>query len=701
MLRFPAVLPAALLALLATAGPAGGSAEHAGVREALGELSAGSAAGRARAERWLGVHLGGSDGPLVVEAAQGADAEVRGRLVRVLSSDPRHLGLAAALAVEPGREARTVGEAALAELVLAWEPALAGPAITGSELDESLGEVADDVPLERLRLRLDAPLEGAAGRLDRLVGLAPLVVDDELDGAHELVWTDRAQRIVPGPAAEGTAVELLPWLARVRGLGLEGHGAGEEGGVLFHRLCPRRRAGRETGVEVLTSWCAALAGDESAERRGRAAVALGASGWPAATRWLEERWLAHSDGAALLGLLAAAGRGRMTGSLVSEAQVRTLVDRATAPLEAGAPADEDVRLAQLALHALRAASPLGPDGGDLSEVILEGWERAGDAALWWRLAAVEGQASGSPAVCSAVEEVLAREDLPPALTRVALGALGALPGVERGARVGAPEALAGSVRGPEDLARVADALARAGAVPPEAWAEPGAERGVRLEGSGALLPLAWWFRAGETGPAAAHLVALDGPDDAAGVEALLVVADLLRTAAWRGEGGRADAVLARARPAAGETADRLALLAGRGAALDAAAREAVLAGTEGRLGALCLGAAGALEEGGPGARDELVRRLAEALREDDEGAVTDLLAGATRCAQDLLERRLDVVAVGLVGKLNDVLEAAAERSAAMGVTVRIPWPPEPRMPVRDLDAEDRGLDRALGELAGR
>src|SRR5262245_53945147 len=107
------MLAAVVLALCASL-PALGSPDE--FREHLAQLSSPRADERAAAERWLEAHLVLERYPELAETALAGDAEVRGRLVRVLAADTRHLGLALELCAEKdsglaalGREAVRVG----------------------------------------------------------------------------------------------------------------------------------------------------------------------------------------------------------------------------------------------------------------------------------------------------------------------------------------------------------------------------------------------------------------------------------------------------------------------------------------------------------------------------------------------------------------------------------------------------------------
>src|SRR5262245_15844091 len=110
------VIPQLLAALLVFARMAPGAPDE--FTEQLARLGAARADERAAAERWLEAHLVIERYPELAGAARAGDAEVRARLARVLSSDPRHLGLALALSAEKdaglaalGREAVRAGVA--------------------------------------------------------------------------------------------------------------------------------------------------------------------------------------------------------------------------------------------------------------------------------------------------------------------------------------------------------------------------------------------------------------------------------------------------------------------------------------------------------------------------------------------------------------------------------------------------------------
>src|SRR6185503_11636124 len=109
------------LLLLARAGPDE-------FTDQLARLGAPRSAERAAAERWLQAHLVFERYPELAAAALAGDAEVRGRIVRVLGSDARHLALALALGAEKDATLGALGREAVRAAVVHADPRLAEPA---------------------------------------------------------------------------------------------------------------------------------------------------------------------------------------------------------------------------------------------------------------------------------------------------------------------------------------------------------------------------------------------------------------------------------------------------------------------------------------------------------------------------------------------------------------------------------------------
>jgi hypothetical protein len=697
-------LGSVLLALALGLGPgvAGASAGQAAGSEGdvalwIERLGDPSGAVRGEAERALLPLLERRHGPLVAAALQAGDAERRARLEGVLGGHPRLLGLAVDLARGSDRAAES-GRAALFAQVAHWRPGLDRRPLAGRELEARLAELELDRPERRWLAPESLDPRAAFDLLGRRAGPSvALVVDPELARAARL----------PGTRGAGAAAREGPWevlaidLARRHGLALDAAEAaperpGEPGDLVWVRLVRPAFAGRSSPAAQLVDWLlAAEAPTEGADPFTRqialaAARAVAATGWPAALDHFARRWRADpGDRAALAGLLVAAARGRVPDGLARPEGVRALLKLADGALAGG-----DLAQAQALQDALAGMPARSAAGEDLLEVLLEGFETAGERGRRLRLAAaeglgawnerlvavldrlLEGTAAGAP-----VERALLRQAL---ATRAAAGPLAA-----RRARVqAAPEALLRLEPGDEPALERARRLGRARLAPPEAWrAGPPAD----LDLAGRVLLVDGWLAGGDRAAAARHLGLLaeayasrgGGPEVVrAALEPLL---DDWRAA---GRADEIDALLAGARGEAGGgvVLDRLALALGR---LDAERRALWTALVEQGAGPVDPMLLADLAGGAsPQAREQLLAGLRRALGVGGEpGPWADALA---RAHGRLIAAGRDREAAELRWAALVAARGAAARPLGAAI-LSMAWPHGVRREARSLLDEERPL----------
>ena len=391
--------------------------------ERLADLSARSARVRAAAEVWLGSNARAEDFPRLLELAREGDPEVHGRLARALAREDRHLELAVSFARQAPPELARIGTTALHESALRWCDELAAAPRVGADLARILEDLAKRDAAAPVCLDLSASLETNLALLRELGDLpVALVADPTLLVRPSM--PDAPERLACAPWDR-----MLALLAREHGLALQGFGLGtlETPGARDERWvrfapAPVRTATRPVhGVELLAAWCERLARDEfpdpSSGRRIAAARSLASSGWPAALRWLESMWERERDEAAWEGLVLAAARGRVAPSLARPANVREIVRRADALLNAAAatpdsgsssgpgdpprpaPPSESARLEQAfaLIDALAAVGCSGTAGEDLMAILLESPLELSARSRWWRLAVLERAVCHAPA----------------------------------------------------------------------------------------------------------------------------------------------------------------------------------------------------------------------------------------------------------------------------------------------------------------
>lgn len=419
-------VPILLLAVVAGAGPSIRPADHPveapvekpaekpaeDVDAQLARLESPLGRERLDAQRWLGVHLAVEDLPRVAEAIRAGDAEVRRRLAQAMGSEDRHLGLAALVATDHDREVAAVGRRAVGELVAAWSSSARDAPLRRRRLPDSWSE---DFPrVFSVELGAD-PLHEVVDRLDRLgSGPAPVVLDPSLDprvaprGDTEDAGARERRRV------EGTWSNAVEELARRRRVSFEvlGHREDHEDDSArarpWVRVCIRGDEDTGDSARHVVDWCVGVLREYDPHGNAACARALGSLGWPAALAWLERRWLADDDPAALEGLLVAAERGRVVPALARPDAVR----RVLAGLDARAARDPVAARghAERCARGLGAVGPLGVRGTALAPSVLAGFAEAGSLGRWARLVALELQGRRDADAEAACRELLGRTD---------------------------------------------------------------------------------------------------------------------------------------------------------------------------------------------------------------------------------------------------------------------------------------------------
>jgi hypothetical protein len=359
------------------------------VRAALQRLEASQWVLRDQAERELASSLEPEDLGAVAERAAAGAVELRSRLENALASDGRHLELCVLLAADGQAQARELGERSFARQVTSWCGHSELAPRTASALLAELDRIAPQVYSARLGAR---PFAEECERLMRLAGTelrlelqsAPLGL--ALDPAWELErgWGGAA---ASGPSRTGTFAQLLAESARQERARLVAYGV--ESYAPWIAAVPEgteRGPGPSDGRALLLDWCRRLADSAEPEpQRSAAARALAGTGWPVALAWLERRWLARDDGAALDGLLLAAGRGRVVPSLTGREGFQRALRRSERSLAEG-----DLARARRAAAGLgRVPSAVGRFGSP-DEWLLADWESSDVRGREWRLAIVVG-----------------------------------------------------------------------------------------------------------------------------------------------------------------------------------------------------------------------------------------------------------------------------------------------------------------------
>jgi hypothetical protein len=691
-----------VLALFACAAPS--ADEDVALR--LAELTSPVAADRARAERWLAAHLAPGDLDAVARAASEAGAEARRRLALAVGAEDRLLALAAGLAVRPDPGPAEVGRDAVREIALAWSPDLDAVPLSGDELALALQRSVSGRGLALVRVDLAAPLADVLDLLRRS-GEVPLnlIVDPRI---ADRTRGRAAAEDVPYVAAWS---QLLPVLAGVHGLALEGVGLDADGEmpggafVVFRapppgapRL-PAARAlpsgaplGAESGLARLERWVHEVAAPADASAApgavpaGGAAIhqavrrtrmeALLATGWPAAWTWIGAL---HDAGDTTAGeaLLTGAAAGVWPAAWGAARDVDALLARLRT-LQAEGFEPEAGRVAR----ALAAAPARLADGTAVPALLGAAWDGAGAAERRQLLVTLEGVAApGDPAQVPAWEErmraLLADAAASPALVRQALRAWCAVL-VPAGAAPPEVAALRGALGvgagwSAAERREVASLLARSGARPPEAFdalppltgaASANDPAGASAAVGARAIAIAWLAAVGEVERAGA--LAAEAAADGGAVAPL---GDLFGHMARRGDAATARAVLAAARATPGgevgpgeraeidrkvgeylrdERIDQIALLARLLEPERAADLGAAIASAEPAALALLGAAAGVPAEAGDAPRARLLAGRERTLATNPRPEeLVDVLRAVERALADLLRAGADAAASGL------------------------------------------------------
>ncbi len=644
-------------------------------------LAAPRAEERAEAQRWLSAHLSAEAFPLVAAAFAGGEAEVRERLIEALASDDRHLELAALAATDTRDAVRTGGRAAIEELVARWNPATLGlPAAARVLPDEWLEEGT-----RPLALTLGA--RSLADHLDQLVrlggGPATIVLDPSLDPA---VFARLPDERVARSRSIGTWAKELQAIAAAWRVSFEVHGrradaprGSADDDLAWVLVCKRGSEGDTRGAAHIVAWCEGVLRELDPRGNAACARALGALGWPAGLQWLERRWSARADAAALEGLLVAASRGWVVPGLADPSALRSLLadlDRRLAVAEPGSFAR-----AERTAAALYALGPSTSAGESVAEILLEGWEALGPASRWVRLVGLEGTRGRTDRGRDDCVALLASA-ASPALRAQALRSLAALSG-PRGTVPAIPDAM-GLLAWARDRGRL-DAVIRSLTdlhAPYSAGAAAAGASSTELS----LACLDWAAHAGKLEAALSHAERLLGDETA-----LDLTGQRLRDWVELGEEDIAENLRAAIRAAAPGrfepgSVERLSLRAGRFEAAAAAGALERLAGlpqpsaADARdLGELC-----AHPDLGWKAREALLAWIRPDVPADVLGA------GLARGLQALRRARADFEAEALERRARELSVRSshplAETLLAAG------WPPLPPTEPEDLDVQDHTLE---------
>lgn len=462
------------------------------LRTALAGLEGPTAQERRAAERWLAIHLERSDFSEVAEAVSVGGAEVVLRLGSALSSDARHLGLAALCASDYDDDLREVGERAIRGLVRQWLTS-----VEPLSFERFLEEV-DGADLLGLRSSMRCsvaiaagPLAVQVGRLDRaLADRAQAVADAVIGVAIDPVISAGEIRSPARGRVTGTWAQVFRVLVgQILGgsAELEIEGFGGAGGASWIYIRPGS-VRRRTGDEVLLDWLQRFESSRRSSERVAIARALAGTGWPAAQAYLEHQWLEERDAAAYVGLLYAAARGRVSACLTTRAAFELLLS--ACETHAGSEA------AEAHLRVLTRIGPVGALGEDLAAATLEGWEQATAGGLWLRLVVFESMGRLPDGLGAQLEGwVSGPSEVPGFLAWQALRTLaecgaGSSPS-RRLARIeSADRLLAAGFEAEPDVEAVLAWLERARAVPAERWS---AQPDLGYEEPAARLACACWW----------------------------------------------------------------------------------------------------------------------------------------------------------------------------------------------------------------
>lgn len=436
----------------------------------LALLEAEEAQARAVAQRWLSVHLTREHLPVLVEAVQGSGIEAQRRLVSALAADERHLGLCVALMEQGESEVLTLGEAAVGQMLEAWSVAVLDPAMEEGDWPELAGDGQRGFLFQPAYGGLSDALE----RLQRWgEGPMPIVLDPGLDPEvrgrlpFRTPRRDRTQAWAKGTIQSRWTDSLLGVLhgyqVSVTVLGWRGAGKSSTAGTQPFLLVHKARRAPQRVLDYILDWCRGVVRPHDRSWNTACARALASTGWPAAVRWLEERWLT-GDEAALQGVLLAARRGRVAPGLLKAGPLAAIVLAADA---LAASSVQEGRLQDLARSLANLSLPR-KERRELTEMLLANWESLSPSSRWVRLVIWEGQHPQSDSVAQRCHELLADPSLSAGQHRQALRTLGAVGGAwddfPGGLNMGASLALAADQLALESWVR--DCLA-VGAGPPQ------------------------------------------------------------------------------------------------------------------------------------------------------------------------------------------------------------------------------------------
>jgi hypothetical protein len=644
----------------------------------LARLGAARAEVRAAAERWLSVNLTAERYSELAETALAADAEVRGRLERVLASDARHLALSLALATERNGGLSELGRAAVRAGVARSDARLAEPALRVG-LSEFLRRTAERSPPRNLRLTPGLELEALLEQLE-LAGELPLGLTLDASAASRSFRRTAELPVEPW--------NRLVWRLREAGVELECHGVvppreGAPTGGAFLRFATDLGPVR-SGVDWVSEWLITLARKDGNEaERVRAARNLASSGFAPALEWMGELAERGADRAAREGLVRAAARGRVSSALTAPDVLGSLLLEAE---QAGGHASARI------LVALTRLGCLDSHGAPLAGRFLAEFRAVSVRGRWTRLFLLERNRCASEAIFSEAQALLVDPATPAPLALQALHFCVARGEVLPGAlRVAGLPAFFGLALDADESERLARALRLAGLKPPfrdpatvpADWQPP--ERARLLEA---------WLWSSDEEAAASHLAAcLAGPTTEREARRGALVQSLERARA-RGEGARLERLLAKAStlqpPLEGEL-ERMRLLLGLVPENEVSARVArtglSLGGPEADhvlLGAM----AGyprptALETQ---ARDTLRALCAAAAAERSASAeILPLAAAVQRAIAGLFAARRDVEGFALARAL---MQALGRGDSPLALELeRRGWLVPPGVEVRDLGHE--------------
>jgi hypothetical protein len=689
-----------------------GARSDEGVERWLSELSAARAQDRSRAERELAARLGARDLDRLRAAAQAGTAEVRRRIAAALGADEPHIDLAASMASDRAPEISEIGRDALRELIARWSPGYSDPGLERGEVRLKLREKSERV------FSLDASANGAdlalaLDELDRAAESAPpLVLDPAL-----AISAPRAFH--PNTDFEGPLERVLDGLARANDVGFVGFAFDAELGASARPwilVTSRADDGTTSAVERITAWCVAIAEGPDAQRtssaeiarnakRSAAARALAAIDWPAALVWLEQRWRGGADADALDGVLLAAGRGRVVGSLLDPRVQESLY----AEMDAAARRRDSAgdRRAEEIARALAEAGSSGAAGEDLSAVALSN-RGASARETWMRLVVLELTKSASPLVLPFVDALIASppaseaksasESERDALRFQALRTRAACAhGQPSSAPLADPRSLFEWAAARGELDELVRCLAVSSAAFPTDWRDPDRWPNAWWDESHDALRaalVAWSLaapksrattdnRAQESSPAAAEDVAAKIASRAMSPAFIEALAGRFRRAIETGDGDRVERFVAAARRASpsSESLDRLEVLSGRDGA-EAEARVIDAATSDSRSDLLCLGAMAGGRLGAK-ARESLVRSIR------GKPAPEDLIAALDRAIVELRAARAEKDEHAFVLAVRDAAKSAEPKVRAL---LRADlWPEVQKSVVVHLSEVDRHL----------